>query len=335
MDLDHLDEFTIVVKHGNLSEAARELHLTQPVLSRHLSALETTVGAKLLDRSKTPMELTAVGEVFLEKCVTLHSEYLKLLAFMKSMHESALETVQIGGLIDSAAQSLVRQARSLLSEQHPSIMMRVEPIQFQTPFNMLRSGELDIAIEPYSHLIDTHNLESFTLVREDAFVVVEETHPLAERESFTSADLSVLEFTSLRSNKGNAMRKHLQDLCRKNNLEGDLPKTLSLAPVDSYSELFMQGLGGKAIMLPKTIAQKHILPDERDYRAIPYAEENSQFDIRAFCLADPSTKTRAVLECLKAVMQQEDVRDCAQERAALVPPAKKSGSSNELLDPRS
>lgn len=64
MDFDYVEEFTMVVKHGNLSEAANELYTTQSALSRHLSQLEKEMGAPLFDRSTNPMTLTRVGEVF-------------------------------------------------------------------------------------------------------------------------------------------------------------------------------------------------------------------------------------------------------------------------------
>jgi len=47
MDLGILIEFGHVAKHGNLSEAARELNITQSALSRHLSQLEKEMSVKL------------------------------------------------------------------------------------------------------------------------------------------------------------------------------------------------------------------------------------------------------------------------------------------------
>src|SRR4029077_20915181 len=67
MELRHLRYFVSVAETGNLTAAAKQkLHTTQPSLSRQIRDLEEEVGAQLLTRSASGMQLTAAGRAFLE-----------------------------------------------------------------------------------------------------------------------------------------------------------------------------------------------------------------------------------------------------------------------------
>lgn len=61
MELRTLEYFLTVVREGNISGAAKALHLTQPTLSRQLSSLEAELGCMLYTRSNKGVVLTEEG----------------------------------------------------------------------------------------------------------------------------------------------------------------------------------------------------------------------------------------------------------------------------------
>ncbi len=62
---DYLNEFTAIARTGSLSKASRELGVSQPALGRHLSALETQLGAALVTRTAQGITPTAEGRYLL------------------------------------------------------------------------------------------------------------------------------------------------------------------------------------------------------------------------------------------------------------------------------
>lgn len=62
MELKLPEDFLAVASSGNFSRAAEAGNVTQPAFSRRLKALETWIGAPLLDRSSYPITLTPAGE---------------------------------------------------------------------------------------------------------------------------------------------------------------------------------------------------------------------------------------------------------------------------------
>lgn len=50
-----------VARHGSVSEAAKELHYSQPSVSHHLGRLEASTGARLIQRVGRGIRLTPEG----------------------------------------------------------------------------------------------------------------------------------------------------------------------------------------------------------------------------------------------------------------------------------
>ena len=66
MDVLWFKDLGNLSKTGNFSQAAELGHVSQPAFSRRIKALETWVGAELVDRSTHPVKLTAAGRQMLE-----------------------------------------------------------------------------------------------------------------------------------------------------------------------------------------------------------------------------------------------------------------------------
>lgn len=66
MDLKQLQYFATVAKEGNISKAAKALHISQPPLSIQLKHLEEELGCVLFERGAREVELTEAGLAFIQ-----------------------------------------------------------------------------------------------------------------------------------------------------------------------------------------------------------------------------------------------------------------------------
>ena len=73
--LKAMNAFVRAVDLGSLSAAARELHTTQPTVSKLVAALEHSVGARLLERTSTRVAATDEGLRFLDSARRLLEDY--------------------------------------------------------------------------------------------------------------------------------------------------------------------------------------------------------------------------------------------------------------------
>src|SRR5205807_541677 len=60
-NLRHLMLFDQVVRRGSVSAAARAAHLSQPAVTQAVAQVEAALGARLLHRSYSGLELTGAG----------------------------------------------------------------------------------------------------------------------------------------------------------------------------------------------------------------------------------------------------------------------------------
>lgn len=66
MEIGQLEAFLAVVREGSFTNAAARLNLTQPSLSARIHLLEQSLGGELFQRDKRPVQLTAIGEIFVD-----------------------------------------------------------------------------------------------------------------------------------------------------------------------------------------------------------------------------------------------------------------------------
>src|ERR1700730_3301554 len=62
MEWDDLKHFLAVARSGSLTDAARALNTSAATVGRRIAALESKLGARLLDRKQTGYTLTESGE---------------------------------------------------------------------------------------------------------------------------------------------------------------------------------------------------------------------------------------------------------------------------------
>lgn len=77
MDIGLLKTYIVVVKHGSVSKAAKELYLTQPAVTKQIRVLEREYGTRIFERERNRLFLTDEGKVLLSyayRIVELYTE---------------------------------------------------------------------------------------------------------------------------------------------------------------------------------------------------------------------------------------------------------------------
>ncbi|GHC45357.1 LysR family transcriptional regulator [Streptomyces cinnamoneus] len=172
----------------HFGRAARRLFVSQPAFSRQIRALEEHLGVSLVERSTRRVELTPAGEALLPQARAVVEAVDELLRAAEAVaHPAAQDRVVIGSYISAlpALRILLDELRGRHSG--PDVEWRaVDNIaQVRAPLD----GEVD-AVICYGPM--PADFETLRLGSEARFACIPETHPLAERESVTLADLADL-----------------------------------------------------------------------------------------------------------------------------------------------
>lgn len=142
---DDLKYFLAMADEGSLSAAARKLNVSQPTLSRRLTALEEQIGSDLFARTRTGLEMTAIGEQLIDHARHMRDDVYSI-ERMITGHDSSLQgNVVISCIEILGADWLVRHTRPF-REQFPGITVE---FKIENAASDLLRREADIAIRMF------------------------------------------------------------------------------------------------------------------------------------------------------------------------------------------
>lgn len=98
LNYHHLYYFWRVATHGNLTETADRLHLSQSALSTQIKKLEAALGQSLFRRVGRRLELTESGRVALDYAEPIFTRGDELLATLREGRGAAQQVVRIGAM---------------------------------------------------------------------------------------------------------------------------------------------------------------------------------------------------------------------------------------------
>lgn len=186
IDPRRLIDLLAVARHGTISAAAEALSVSQPGLSQSITQLEHGVGAKLLERDRHGARLTELGRV-----LVFHAKALEAL-LDRAREEMRLRTLGIEGplavgLTPITAASLVPRALGLLLGETPKVAVSLVEGLDDELVAMLRARELDLVVSRLRPGLE--GVDSEPLMLSDWALITHPTHPLAQRESVTLAEI--------------------------------------------------------------------------------------------------------------------------------------------------
>jgi DNA-binding transcriptional LysR family regulator len=144
MDIQDARSFIAVVEAGSVSRAARELHLTQPAVTRRVQRLEQAIGAQLIDRSKRPFALTDIGQAAVERCRRLVSTHDELKSIAQA---GALPTRECRiGVAHALTELALIEPIDEMRQAFPAVVVRLYTGWSRDLVERVRSGALDAAV---------------------------------------------------------------------------------------------------------------------------------------------------------------------------------------------
>ena len=188
MEIRTLRSFFAVAREGNVTRAARQLHITQPALSRQLSELERELGCELLIREPRGVTLTEEGMILRKRADEIVSLADRTEREVRSPTTEVEGDVWVGGG-ESRAMLLVARIAAEFRTKHPGIRFRIHSGNGVDVLERVDKGLLDFGVV-FGEGIDDDRHESLKLPHEDRWgVLMLRDHPLAGRESITLNEL--------------------------------------------------------------------------------------------------------------------------------------------------
>jgi LysR family transcriptional regulator, low CO2-responsive transcriptional regulator len=177
MTLYQLRIFQAVARHLNITQAALELHASQPAVSQQLKLLEENYGASFLVRHSHGVKLTDKGQAFLEAITPVVAQLEDVERRFKTNETTGkFPCLAIGGSRNVSVRILPRLLKAF-KESHPSVEFILAANESPVIERHLLNSELDIAVITNPSRIDGLIYEPFGRMEVVAFCLP--SNPLA------------------------------------------------------------------------------------------------------------------------------------------------------------
>jgi DNA-binding transcriptional LysR family regulator len=213
MELRHLRYFEAVARTLHFGQAAEQVHVAQPALSRAVSQLERELGVTLLRRTTRTVQLTEAGRVYLAEVRAILARVEEATRAARQAEGGMTGTIRIG-LTGSASYGYLPRIARVLSASLPQVHMRVRT-EMLTPEQerALADDDLDLAV--LRPPLATGGLDHAIVEREELLLAVPGTHPLAgAEEPVAVADLRGEPLVLYAASTGSVVLDAVQRACR-------------------------------------------------------------------------------------------------------------------------
>ncbi|MET9626217.1 LysR family transcriptional regulator [Lentzea sp. NPDC006480] len=145
LSLVHLKVLAAVARHGSVTEAAKQLHYSQPSVSHHLARLEAATGVRLVQRAGRGIRLTPEGLLLAGRAAEIVGRVDAAATELAARVGLQAGRVRLAANA-SALATIVPRAAAALAEAHPGLELSLFDEHPVEALRMLRHGEIDVAL---------------------------------------------------------------------------------------------------------------------------------------------------------------------------------------------
>lgn len=145
MDLQRLEYFITIVDAGNISAAAKVLHMSQPPLSNQMKLLEKELGLTLFERGARHIKLTEAGRILYNKAVLLLELSQSTIQELDSYKKGITGTLKIG-IASSIGNIFLKKWVLPFHRDNPDIRYEIIEANTYQLLDYLKMNHLDLAV---------------------------------------------------------------------------------------------------------------------------------------------------------------------------------------------
>jgi DNA-binding transcriptional LysR family regulator len=189
LKLRQLDVLIAVARWGNMATAADHLAVSQPVVSKTIADLESTLGIRLFDRNRRGVAPTLYGRALIKRSVALFNDLRASVSELEFLSDPTAGELRIGSS-EAVAAGMLGAIIDRLAELHPRLSFQVTLGAGLTDlqYGELRSHNLDLIIGRLPNVIED-DIQVEILYHDRMHVLAGATSPLARRRKIKLADL--------------------------------------------------------------------------------------------------------------------------------------------------
>ncbi len=235
-------------KARHFGRAADACHVTQPTLSMQIQKLEDLLGVILFDRSKKPIEPTAIGVRVIEQARIVFAEVKRIEASISDIKGQISGPFSLG-IIPTLAPFLIPRFVDHFATSFPEVQLTIEELQTEAIVDRLRQERLDagVLVTP----LNSPSIHEIQLFYEPFVCYLSENHVLNSRNSVKESELQKNDVWLL--SQGHCFRDQAMSLCHSQLSNDTAQLKFESGNLETLIRLVDRGLGMTLLPLSATL----------------------------------------------------------------------------------
>lgn len=187
LDLHQLNIFLTAANTLNFTQAARQLHMTQPSVSQHIQLLEKQLETQLFKREGRQISLSDAGEMLVPMARSLLTQALHIEETMQSLQGRVFGHLHVG-CSTTPGKYILPHLLAEFHELHPEVRVTCHVSNQQASLEQLNNGENHFAFAS-KPTASYHRAEFEAFTSDEIVLIAPFGHPWAGREVIEPEEL--------------------------------------------------------------------------------------------------------------------------------------------------
>lgn len=295
MELRHLHYFVAVAEELHFGRAAERLHIAQPPLSQQIRSLEEELGVQLFYRTKRHVELTEVGQVFLQEARRTLAQAEQAVVAAQRAGRGELGRLVVS-FVGSAVYEILPVTLRNFHERFPDVELHLRELTTAQQVRALRDGRIQIGfVRPP---VGDDTLQTETLFKEPLLVALPETHFLSNQAKIPTEALAHEHFILAPRHLGPGLYDQIISLCKQAGFSPNV--TQEAIQMQTILGLVAAGLGVSLI----PASARYLRERGIAYRELQHSNVEVEMAL-AWCKADAPPVLQTFIRVAKETSHQE------------------------------
>lgn len=194
MEISELLTFIKVAETASFSDAAEQLFVTQPAVSKRIAALEASLDLKLFDRIGRQIQLTEAGLQLLPKAKKITAEIRDIKRSLTAQDDVLAGELKMATSHHIGLHRLPKALKQYQSD-FPNVVIEIDFTQSEDAYQQVLKGDTEIAVITLSN-DENPTIESIPIWSDPLMLVVGHDHPLAQHASQMDKHIDIEQLAS-------------------------------------------------------------------------------------------------------------------------------------------
>lgn len=294
MELRHLRYFVVLAETLHFGRAAEALGITPPTLTVQIQEIERSLQARLLERGRGGVSLTAAGAAFLEEARRTLDQFERAQVVGRRAGRGEIGRIEVGYVGSAAYAGLLQRELAAFRQARPDVEVRVREFPMAEICPAIVDGGLDVGFVRMPMVLPAA-LGAHEVAIDRYILALQDDHALAVGGGPVSPRALAGETIILPEQEAGG-----EEVARRGRFRLEKP----LRPGSLFAVLTQASLGAGVAIVPSVVAQAVRLPGLA-FRTLSGAPIPSAI-AAVFRRREAAPATRGLIAQLKAVSPEAD-----------------------------